>query len=234
MRTIMPGETIQINFATLDTTGAPVTLSSGATVVKRSNSDTTFTTGMTLTLDKRVAGGTALTGHHVVDIVTTDQSKYIPGYDYEVYISAGTAASISKVGVPVGMFRIADPIRYGILDSGIAAAVTASTIDLRSGHGLTSNHMPCTIVVWNATTGSKSKQTRTGTSISSDTLTIDPNWTTTPDGAGTVLSYDVYATPPSTTAQEARLAELDQANLPADVAAIGTAGGITRSRADSV
>lgn len=197
MKTIFPGETIYLPFNTVDSTGAPITLAGSPTIaVYRDEADTQFTTGATLTVDK-LSTNDAQTGAHFVACVTADQSVYIPGHDYKVVLTAGTVGGVSKVGLVVGSFRIANLSYLGILDSGVAAAVAAGTLTLRSGHGLTANHMPCTLHVFNATTGSKSKQTRTGLSISGDVVALDQNWTTTPDGAGTVLTYVAFAQAPA-------------------------------------
>ena len=96
------GDTIDIKFTTVGTTGAPTTLAGTPSVAcYPGNSTTEITAGITLTVDFD-----ARTGMHNVRIVATSGNGYATATDYSVVITAGTVGGTSVVGYVVGSFSI--------------------------------------------------------------------------------------------------------------------------------
>lgn len=94
------GSTFRAMFNTIDGNGALVTLSGGAAVVQKNDTTTTFSTGLTLSIDY---GG--VTGKHLVKVVLTDPT-YDAGSYFAVSLSAGTADGVSQVGMLIGEFTV--------------------------------------------------------------------------------------------------------------------------------
>src|SRR3990167_5336180 len=96
------GETIDIKFTTVSTTGAPTTLA-GTPVVSAypGNSTTELTTGITLTVDFD-----ARTGLHNVRGVGTSGNGYATATNYALVITTGTVGGTSVVGYVIGTFSI--------------------------------------------------------------------------------------------------------------------------------
>lgn len=98
------GKTVRVFFNTQDTTGAPITLASGAISVYKDGGTTETTTGVTLTTDFD-----SRTGLHLVAVDTSaDGTFYSGGSDFEVVITAGTVNSISVVGKSVAKFSLSN------------------------------------------------------------------------------------------------------------------------------
>lgn len=90
-------------FNTRGTTGAPITFAgTPACSVYKDAGTTESTTGVTLTVDFD-----SRTGAHLVAVDTSaDLTFYSAGSDFHIMITAGTADSISLVGVIVGSFSL--------------------------------------------------------------------------------------------------------------------------------
>lgn len=97
-----PGDTIDLKFATADSTGAPTALSSGAISVYKDNSTTESTSGVTLT-----ASFDSRTGMNHVRITTaSDGTFYSAGSNFQIVLTAGTVNSVSVIGYVVGAFSL--------------------------------------------------------------------------------------------------------------------------------
>jgi hypothetical protein len=96
------GETFDLGFCTVTTTGAPTTLA-GTPVVSAypGNSTTEITAGITLTVDFD-----ARTGLNNVRVVATGGNGYATATNYKLVITTGTVGGTSVVGYVVGHFSI--------------------------------------------------------------------------------------------------------------------------------
>lgn len=96
------GDTIDLKFCTVSTTGAPTTLA-GSPVISAypANSTTQLTAGITLSVDFD-----AVTGLHNVRVVATSGNGYATATNYELVITTGTVGGTSVVGYVVGAFSI--------------------------------------------------------------------------------------------------------------------------------
>lgn len=96
------GDTIDFKFSTVDSTGAPATLSgSPAVAAYPGNSTTEITAGITLTVDFD-----SHTGLNNVRVVATGGNGYATATNYAIVITAGTSGGTSVVGYTVGHFSI--------------------------------------------------------------------------------------------------------------------------------
>jgi hypothetical protein len=96
------GDTFDVKFTTVTTTGAPTTLA-GTPVISAypGNSTTELTAGITLTVDFD-----ARTGLNNVRVVATGGNGYATATDYQLVITTGTVGGTSVVGYVVGEFSI--------------------------------------------------------------------------------------------------------------------------------
>lgn len=96
------GDTIDLYFTTVDTSGVPATLS-GTPVVSayEDNGTTEITAGITLTADFDTR-----TGLNQVRVVAASASGYEKGKAYSLVITTGTVGGASVVGYVVGSFSI--------------------------------------------------------------------------------------------------------------------------------
>lgn len=96
------GDTLDFGFCTVQSTGAPTTLS-GSPVISAypGNSTTELTAGITLSVDFD-----SRTGLNNVRIVATSGNGYATATNYKVVITTGTVNSISAVGYVVAHFSI--------------------------------------------------------------------------------------------------------------------------------
>lgn len=96
------GDTVDLKFTTIDSTGLPVTLAgTPAVAAYPGNSLTEITAGITLTVDFD-----ARTGLHNIRVVATGANGYATATDYVLVLTAGTVAGVSVVGYVVGSFSI--------------------------------------------------------------------------------------------------------------------------------
>jgi hypothetical protein len=96
------GDTIDIKFTTVQSTGAPTTLAGTPSVAcYPGNSTTEITAGITLTVDFD-----SRTGYHNVRVVASGGNGYATATNYSVAITAGTVNAVSVVGYEVGSFSI--------------------------------------------------------------------------------------------------------------------------------
>lgn len=92
-----------------------------------------------------------------------------------------------------GMANIQPSGGSGVFDYGTAQAATASTIQLRSGLSLADNRPSgFTVGILSGTGAGQARQIESYVNAT-DTATVSPNWTTTPDSTSI---YVVYFTPP--------------------------------------
>ena len=96
------GDTIDLKFSTVGTTGAPTTLA-GSPVVSAyvGNSATQITAGITLSVDFD-----GVTGLHNVRVVASGANGYAAQTNVDLVITAGTVGGTSVVGYVVGSFSI--------------------------------------------------------------------------------------------------------------------------------
>lgn len=113
------GDTIDIKFTTVNTSGVPTTLA-GTPVVSAypGNSVTQLTAGITLTVDFD-----AVTGLHNVRVVATGVNGYATATNYTLVITTGTVGGSSVVGYVVGEFSIENR-------SAVMPTVAARTLDV--------------------------------------------------------------------------------------------------------
>lgn len=128
---ILIGDTIDFQFCTVQSTGAPTTLAGSPVLSARIDNDATqITAGITLSVDFD-----GVTGYNNVRVVATAANGYTPGTNVSVYISTGTVNSVSAVGYVVGSFSIMNRYQPGLKGRGTAAGGGASSITLASGAG---------------------------------------------------------------------------------------------------
>lgn len=96
------GDTVDLKFTTVQSTGAPTTLA-GTPVISAypANSTTQLTAGITLTVDFDT-----VTGLNHVRVVASSGNGYATATNYDLVITTGTVNSVSVVGYVVGSFSI--------------------------------------------------------------------------------------------------------------------------------
>lgn len=118
------GESIDVKFCTVSTTGAPTTLAGTPAVSAYvGNSVTQLTAGITLTVDFD-----AVTGLHNVRVVATSGNGYVTASNYQLVITTGTVGGTSVVGYVVGEFSIE-------ARSAVMPTVAARTLDVTATGG---------------------------------------------------------------------------------------------------
>jgi hypothetical protein len=113
------GDTIDLKFATVNTSGVPTTLA-GTPVISAypGNSTTQLTAGITLTVDFD-----SVTGMHNVRVVATSGNGYATATNYALVITTGTVGGSSVVGYVIGHFSIE-------ARSALRPTVAARTLDV--------------------------------------------------------------------------------------------------------
>lgn len=183
----------------------PTTLSGSPVVSAYIGNDTTqLTAGITLSADFD-----SVTGLNNVRVVATSGNGYTTGTEVQLIVTTGTLGGQSVAGMHVGSFSIekrfpflALPVggnaRLAIVDSGTAAAIAASTITLRSGHGVSNSSAVMIRLV--SGTNAVGKARLASYSGAGDVFNVDPSWDsngeTTPSGT---ITYQVYAMVPNPT-----------------------------------
>lgn len=190
------GSTVSRRFCTVQSTGAPTTLSGSPVVsVYPSGSTTESTTGVTLTADYD-----SRTGLNNLAIVATAANSYARQTDYDMVITTGTVNSVSAVGYVVGTFSIENRYVPGLVTRGTAQAVTGTTIQLAAAEAFADDELiGATVFIAGASTGVGQSRMITDYANSTDTATVD-TWTTTPTGT---IYYEIYATAPASSSAPA-------------------------------
>lgn len=116
------GDTLDIKFCTVTTTGAPTTLA-GTPVISAyvGNSLTQITAGITLTVDFD-----AVTGLHNVRVVASGANGYATASNYQLVITTGTVGGTSVVGYVVAEFSIENR-------SALMPTTATRTLDVSAG-----------------------------------------------------------------------------------------------------
>lgn len=219
------GDTIDIKFSTVDSTGAPATLSSTPAVVAYvGNSTTEITAGITLTVNFD-----AITGLNNVRVAATSGNGFAAGSDVDLVISAGTVGGTSVVGYKIGSFSIEkrSAVRptvagrtldiaatgeagidlaninlpagaipvLGIFDNGTAQSATATTLVTRAANPDGSIAPGMTLFAYGSTQGYW--QSVIIDSVTTDTLTIAAWPIATPTGT---ITYFVLGSPQASAA----------------------------------
>lgn len=197
---------LNFKFNTRTLAGVPITLASGTISVYKSDGTTESTTGVTLTPDFD-----GITGLHNVKIDLSADSFYAVSEDYQVVITVGTVDSVSVVGVVVAEFSIEN--RFDEADLVSISGDAQSATDLKdfadAGYDPATNKVQGVVLTDTLTTYTgNTKQT------ADHTAAIAAIPTTAMRGTDTAALASVCT--------ETRLAELDAANLPADIAALPT------------
>ena len=119
---IVLGDTIDIKFCTVQSTGAPTTLA-GSPVISAyvGNSTTEITAGITLTVDFD-----SRTGLNNVRVVASGGNGFAAATNVSLIITTGTVNSVSVVGYEVGSFSIQN---RGISSINGIAATGVTTIN---------------------------------------------------------------------------------------------------------
>lgn len=99
-----PASVIRLKFTTVDSTGLPATLTSGAIVVYKDDSTTPSSAGVTLTPDFASVTG----ANHVAINTGADPVFYAFGSQYFAQVSAGTIGGVSAIGYKAGEFRLVE------------------------------------------------------------------------------------------------------------------------------
>lgn len=164
MLDIARGSTVYLWFETTTTAQVPITLA-GSPVVKAfvGSGTSGVTTGVTLTVD---AG--SITGSHLITIVTTNLSVYIPGSPVTLKITTGTVDSVSVIAAVVGEFGI-EYANDGRKFQGTAAGVSTGGITLDGTD--TSTAVGDTVLIFTADTNAL--QRRIATDITLGVATFD-------------------------------------------------------------
>lgn len=115
------GDTIDVKFTTVNTSGVPTTLA-GSPVISAypGNSTTEVTAGITLTVDFD-----SRTGMHNVRVVASNGNGYAAG-NYYLVITTGTVSGSSVVGYVIGSFSIESR-------SAVMPTTAARTLDVSAG-----------------------------------------------------------------------------------------------------
>lgn len=116
------GDTLDVKFCTVISTGAPTTLA-GTPVVSAypGNSTTQLTAGITLTVDFD-----GVTGLHNVRVVASSGNGYATATNYYLVITTGTVGGTSVVGYVIGSFSIE-------ARSAVMPTTAARTLDVSAG-----------------------------------------------------------------------------------------------------
>lgn len=94
-----------------------------------------------------------------------------------------------------GMFNVQPSAGSGAVRYGIAQAAASSTLTLDAGSAFANNELTgSTIVILSASTGAGQSRQIASNVGSTDVVTVDPIWTTTPTGT---IAYAIFATPPA-------------------------------------
>lgn len=115
------GDTIDIKFTTVDSTGAPAALTSGAVAAYVGNSTTEITAGITLS-----ANFDSRTGLNNVRVVASSGNGYSSATNIFLVLTAGTSGGTSVVGYEIGSFSIENR-------SAVMPTTAARTLDISSG-----------------------------------------------------------------------------------------------------
>lgn len=113
------GDTIDIKFCTVATTGAPTTLAGTPSIAAYpGNSTTEITAGITLSVDFD-----SRTGMHNVRVVASSGNGYATATNYTLVITAGTVGGTSVVGYCIGSFSVENR-------SAVMPTTAARTLDI--------------------------------------------------------------------------------------------------------
>lgn len=166
------GDTLDIDFTTINTSGVPTSLSGGTLAAYVGNSTTEITAGITLTADFD-----ARTGLNHVRVVASSGNGYATASTVRLVLTAGTVSSASVVGYVVGSFSIenrsalmpATAARTLVVDAaGLADANMVKAGPTGSGTAQTARDLGTSVLL--------SSGTGTGqVSLSSGTVTVGTN-----------------------------------------------------------
>lgn len=197
------GDTFDTKFCTVQSSGAPTTLSGSPVVsIYNGNSTTESTTGVTLTVDFD-----ARTGLNNLRVVATGANSYTQATNYQAVITTGTVNSVSAVGYVVAEFSLANRVPaiwnanvgkasiLGIVDSGTLQSATSTTAVIRSAYSSADTRIVGMTLGITGGTGSDQARVVTAYNNTTKTCTVDA-WTTTPDSTST---YILLGTAPSST-----------------------------------
>lgn len=115
---------IPIKFTTIQSTGAPFSLSGGTVSVYKAGSTTESVAGVTLTADYDSRTGL----NQVVIDSSADGSFYAAGNDFDLVITAGTVNSVSAVGYTVGSFSLENRTQKADVRKWIGTAASTPTV----------------------------------------------------------------------------------------------------------
>lgn len=124
------GDTIDVKFATVGTTGAPTTLA-GSPVISAypGNSTTEITAGITLTVDFDTR-----TGMHNCRVVASNGNGYATATNYALVITTGTVGGTSVVGYVIGEFSIEN--RSALMPTTAARTLVVDAAGLADANGV--------------------------------------------------------------------------------------------------
>jgi hypothetical protein len=107
------GDTVDLKFTTVSTTGVPTTLAgTPAVACYAGNGTTEITSGVTLTVDFD-----SRPGLHHVQVVASTGNGFAAGTNVDVVITAGTVGGTSVVGYVVGSFSIENRTSFEALNT---------------------------------------------------------------------------------------------------------------------
>ena len=97
------GSRIDLDFTTVDSTGAPTALTSGSACVRQIG----VSTGLSTVAPVGVAAITTSGGlNHITIFTGSSSTYYVVGTDYHIYLGNGTVSSVSAIGYAVGHFSL--------------------------------------------------------------------------------------------------------------------------------
>lgn len=186
------GTTIYAKFTTVTTTGAPTQLAGTPVVSVYENDDNTqITSGVTLNVDED-----GVTGLNQLVIVATAANGFQVGGFYDAVITTGTVGGTSVVGYTVANFTIEATNAVGVVAQGTLQSATASTAVLAAATSIANDQINASALAIVSGTGAPQIRSITDWVSASDTATVSPDWTTTPDNTS---GYQLILVPPAIT-----------------------------------
>lgn len=209
------GSTVYAMFTTVTTTGAPTVLAGTPVVsVYEDASDTQITAGVTLEVD-----ADSVVGMNRITIVATAANGYEVGKFYNAVITTGTVGGTSVVGYVVASFTIEATNAPGVVAQGTLQSATASTAVLAAATSIANDQINASALAIVSGTGAPQIRSITDWVSGTDTATVSPNWTTTPDNTS---GYQVILVPPAVTAAGS-LPQVNVAEILANPLSVGGA-----------
>jgi hypothetical protein len=203
------GDTIDIKFCTVTTTGAPTQLAGSPVIsVYPGNSTTQLTAGITLSVDFD-----SVTGLNNVRVVASGGNGYATATNYGLIITTGTVGGTSVVGYEVGSFSIENR-------SALMPTTAGQTLDVSAGGEAG--------VDWGNVGSKTTTNALTGTTIATTQKVDVETIKTNPVANGGTVTFPTNATLASTTNITAGTITTVSGNVTGSVGSVvGAVGSVT-------